>query len=314
MQGVIESRQWDSRADLAEAYLNWGGYAYGAGDDGTPARERFAQRLAGLQAVLHNQDNREHDLLDSNDYYQFQGGMLAAAEVIQRALTVASYHGDHSQPDNPRIRTLKEELGRVVRSRAVNPKWIAGMKRHGYKGAFELAATVDYLFAFDATSELVDDHQYRLLADAYLLDADTREFIRQHNPEALRDIAERLVEAQQRGLWEEPGEPIARRWRICWWIVKSSEGFPAGVGTDSVRDRIAARRIPSRTKSPPTQVRSGALTCRSELAREPAQLRSGRETRSRASSLLQESLNRDAGAAPRSATTPRCRSSPGSHR
>ncbi|MGV8364603.1 cobaltochelatase subunit CobN, partial [Pseudomonas aeruginosa] len=92
------------------------------------------------QAVLHNQDNREHDLLDSNDYYQFQGGMLAAVETL-RGAPVASYHGDHSQPDNPRIRTLKEELNRVVRARAVNPKWIAGMKRHGYKGAFELAAT-----------------------------------------------------------------------------------------------------------------------------------------------------------------------------
>ncbi|SFD24634.1 cobaltochelatase CobN [Pseudomonas citronellolis] len=205
VQGVIEERSWESRADLAAAYLNWGGYAYGAGDDGTPARERFAQRLDGLQAVLHNQDNREHDILDSNDYYQFQGGMLAAAEVIQDR-RVASYHGDHSQPDNPRIRTLKEELGRVLRARAVNPKWIAGMKRHGYKGAFEMAATVDYLFAFDATSELVEDHQYQLLADAYLLDEDTRKFIQRHNPEALRDMAERLLEAQQRGLWQEPGE------------------------------------------------------------------------------------------------------------
>ncbi|WP_444437501.1 cobaltochelatase subunit CobN [Pseudomonas sp. A6] len=205
VQGVIEERSWESRSDLAAAYLNWGGYAYGAGDDGTPARERFAQRLDGLQAVLHNQDNREHDILDSNDYYQFQGGMLAAAEVIQDR-RVASYHGDHSQPDNPRIRTLKEELGRVLRARAVNPKWIAGMKRHGYKGAFEMAATVDYLFAFDATSELVEDHQYQLLADAYLLDEDTREFIQRHNPEALHDMAERLLEAQQRGLWQEPGE------------------------------------------------------------------------------------------------------------
>ncbi|HGN8601224.1 TPA: cobaltochelatase subunit CobN, partial [Pseudomonas aeruginosa] len=175
-----------------------------AADDGTPARERFAQRLERLQAVLHNQDNREHDLLDSNDYYQFQGGMLAAVETL-RGAPVASYHGDHSQPDNPRIRTLKEELNRVVRARAVNPKWIAGMKRHGYKGAFELAATVDYLCAFDATSELIDDHQYALLADAYLLDAETREFVRQHNPQALRDMAERLVEAQRRGLWQEPG-------------------------------------------------------------------------------------------------------------
>lgn len=205
VQQAIAEGAWDSRADLAEVYLTWGGYAYGAGGDGVPARAALERRLAGVQAVLHNQDNREHDLLDSNDYFQFQGGMLAAAETLGGAL-VASYHGDHSQPDNPRIRTLKEELNRVVRARAANPKWIAGIKRHGYKGAFELAATVDYLCAFDATSELIDDHQYQMLTDAYLLDADTREFVRQHNPAALREMTERLLDAQQRGLWQEPGE------------------------------------------------------------------------------------------------------------
>ncbi|WP_268796595.1 cobaltochelatase subunit CobN [Pseudomonas huanghezhanensis] len=205
VQNAIDGRLWQSREDLAEVYLNWGGYAYGASDEGTPARERFAQRLSQVQAVLQNQDNREHDLLDSNDYYQFQGGMLAAAETLSGAKT-ASYHGDHSQPDLPKIRTLKEELNRVVRSRAANPKWIEGVKRHGYKGAFEMAATVDFLFAFDATTELIDDHQYALLADAYLLDPSTREFIQQHNPDALRDMTERMLEAQQRGLWQEPGE------------------------------------------------------------------------------------------------------------
>ncbi|MNZ72618.1 Aerobic cobaltochelatase subunit CobN [compost metagenome] len=205
VQNAIEERLWQTRADLAEVYLNWGGYAYGKGAEGTPARAQFAERLEQLQAVLHNQDNREHDLLDSNDYYQFQGGMLAAVETL-RGAKVASYHGDNSQPDAPRIRTLQQELSRVVRARAANPKWIEGMKRHGYKGAFELAATVDYLFAFDATSELIEDHQYALLTDAYLLDRDTREFIQQHNPSALQDILERLLEAQQRGLWENPGE------------------------------------------------------------------------------------------------------------
>lgn len=205
VQNAIEERLWQTRADLAEVYLNWGGYAYGKHSEGTPARAQFAERLQQMQAVLHNQDNREHDILDSNDYYQFQGGMLAAVETL-RGAKVASYHGDNSQPDTPRIRTLKEELGRVVRARAANPKWIAGMKRHGYKGAFELAATIDYLFAFDATSELVDDHQYALLTDAYLLDQDTREFIQAHNPGALQDILERLLEAQQRGLWENPGD------------------------------------------------------------------------------------------------------------
>jgi len=205
VQGAIDGRLWQTRDDLAEAYLNWGGYAYGAADEGTPARARFAQRLSQVQAVVQNQDNREHDLLDSNDYYQFQGGMLAAAETLGGKAT-ASYHGDHSQPDVPRIRTLKEELNRVVRARAVNPKWIDGAKRHGYKGAFELAATVDNLFAFDATTHLIDDHQYALLAEAYVLDADTRGFMQQHNPHALRDITERLLEAQQRGLWGEPGD------------------------------------------------------------------------------------------------------------
>ena len=121
---------------------------------------------------------------------------MKITEAELRLIARAAIIGDSSQPDNPRIRTLKEELGRVVRSRAVNPKWIAGMKRHGYKGAFELAATVDYLFGFDATSELVDDHQYALLADAYLLDKDTRDFIQQHNPGALQDMLERLLMAQ----------------------------------------------------------------------------------------------------------------------
>jgi len=205
VQNAIEERLWQTREDLAEVYLNWGGYAYGKHSEGTPARAQFAERLEQMQAVLHNQDNREHDILDSNDYYQFQGGMLAAVETL-RGAKVASYLGDNSQPDTPRIRTLKEELNRVVRARAANPKWIEGMKRHGYKGAFELAATIDYLFAFDATSELVDDHQYALLTDAYLLDKSTRDFIQQHNPGALQDILERLLEAQQRGLWQHPGE------------------------------------------------------------------------------------------------------------
>ncbi|WP_434694987.1 cobaltochelatase subunit CobN [Pseudomonas sp. Z1-14] len=205
VQGAVDGRLWQSREDLAEVYLNWGGYAYGASDEGTAARAQFSRRLSQVQAVLQNQDNREHDLLDSNDYYQFQGGMLAAVETLSGE-AAASYHGDHSQPELPKIRTLKEELNRVIRSRAANPKWIDGVKRHGYKGAFELAATVDNLFAFDATTQLIDDHQYALLADAYLLDPNTRDFVRQHNPDALRDMTERMLEAQQRGMWQEPGD------------------------------------------------------------------------------------------------------------
>ena len=205
LQELMASGRWTDGADLAQAYLRAGAYAYGQDEHGKPARGAFEQRLVGLDAVLHNQDNREHDILDSDDYYQFQGGMAVAVEQLTgRPATL--YHGDFSVPGSPRIRTLGEELARVVRSRAVNPKWLEGIKRHGYKGAFEIAATVDYLFAFDATTGTVADHQYAMVADAYVHDDDTREFMRAHNPLALRSVGERLIEAMDRGLWAEPGD------------------------------------------------------------------------------------------------------------
>lgn len=205
LQELIASGNWNESDDLAQAYLRAGAYAYGQDEHGKAARAAFEQRLTSVDAVVHNQDNREHDILDSDDYYQFQGGMAAAVQHLS-GTPAALYHGDFSVPGSPRIRTLGEEVARVVRSRAVNPKWLDGMKRHGYKGAFEIAATVDNLFAFDATTGVVGDHQYALLADAYVHDDDTRAFLQQHNPLALRGIVERLLEAMRRGLWAEPGD------------------------------------------------------------------------------------------------------------
>jgi cobaltochelatase CobN len=209
LQELMASGRWSDGADLAQAYLRSGAFAYGQGEHGAAARASFEQRLAGLDAVLHNQDNREHDVLDSDDYYQFQGGMAVAVQALTGE-AAALYHGDFSVPGEPRIRTLGEELARVVRSRAVNPKWLEGVRRHGYKGAFEMAATVDYLFAFDATTGVVGDYQYALVADAYLHDDTNRAFLQQHNPGALRSIGERLLEAMQRGLWAEPGDQRTR--------------------------------------------------------------------------------------------------------
>ncbi|RMD89233.1 MAG: cobaltochelatase subunit CobN, partial [Alphaproteobacteria bacterium] len=181
--------------------LEWGGYAYGAAAEGTPARAALETRLGQVEAIVQNQDNREHDLLDSDDYYQFEGGAAAAVATLQgRDRPV--YHNDHSRPERPVIRTLEEEIARVVRSRVVNPKWIEGVKRHGYKGAFEMAATVDYLFAFAATTRAVKNHHFDLVHAAFLEDEDTRSFIAEHNPAALREIAERLAEAIDRGLWQ----------------------------------------------------------------------------------------------------------------
>lgn len=205
VQELIDSRRWNSADDIAQAYLRVGAFAYGQDGHGAPARQSFEQRVAGLEAVLHNQDNREHDILDSDDYYQFQGGMAAAVQHLS-GQSAALYHGDFSTPGSPRIRSLGEELARVVRARVVNPKWIAGVQRHGYKGAFEMAATVDYLFGFGATTGQVGDHQYALVADAYVHDPANRAFLERHNPQALRSIGERLLEAMQRGLWQAPGD------------------------------------------------------------------------------------------------------------
>ncbi|MGF1628824.1 MAG: cobaltochelatase subunit CobN [Kiloniellaceae bacterium] len=200
LQALIDERGWREAADLAKAYLAWGGYAYGAGAGGQAAQGLFEDRLKRVEAVVHNQDNREHDLLDSDDYYQFEGGMTAAVEHLSGARPVV-YHNDHSRPESPKIRTLEEEIARVVRARVVNPKWIAGVMRHGYKGAFEMAATVDYLFAFAATTRAVADHHFDAVYAAYLEDPAVRSFLQAHNPAALAEMAERLAEAQERGLW-----------------------------------------------------------------------------------------------------------------
>ena len=200
LQAMIDERLWADKADLAEAYLEWGSYAYGAGVEGERDRAGFETRLKQTEAIVQNQDNREHDILDSDDYYQFEGGAAAAVSTLQ-GQDRPIYHNDHSRPERPVIRTLDEEIGRVVRSRVVNPKWIDGVKRHGYKGAFEMAATVDYLFAFAATTGAVKNHHFDLVDSAFLEDDETREFIADHNPSALIEMAERFQEAIDRGLW-----------------------------------------------------------------------------------------------------------------
>ncbi|MDK4736356.1 cobaltochelatase subunit CobN [Rhizobium sp. CNPSo 3490] len=200
LQALIDEKGWERRADLAEAYLVWGSYAYGAGEEGRAERGLFEERLRSVQAVIQNQDNREHDLLDSDDYYQFEGGMAAAAEELA-GKRPAIYHNDHSRPERPVIRALEEEIGRVVRGRVVNPKWITGVMRHGYKGAAEIAATVDYLFAFAATTGAVGVHHFEAVFRAFVADPGVRGFMIEKNPAAFDEMRERLREAIDRGLW-----------------------------------------------------------------------------------------------------------------
>ena len=201
LQALIDERIWDSQADFGKAYVEWGSYAYGKGRQGARDRSGFETRLGQVDAIVQNQDNREHDLLDSDDYYQFEGGAAAAVQSLQGQARPI-YHNDHSRPERPLIRSLDDEIARVIRSRVLNPKWIDGVKRHGYKGAFEIAATVDYMFAFAATTGAVKSHHFDAIEAAFLEDDDTRDFIAEANAPALREIAQRLQEAIDRDLWQ----------------------------------------------------------------------------------------------------------------
>ncbi|MDB5992014.1 MAG: cobaltochelatase subunit CobN [Herbaspirillum sp.] len=200
---LIQEKNWQSDADFAQAYVNWGGYAYTRNTQGSDQRDAFRVRLAGVQVALHNQDNREHDIFDSDDYLQFHGGMIATI----RALTGQQprhYFGDSHDPARAQVRDLKEETLRVFRSRVVNPKWLDSIRRHGYKGGLELTATVDYLFGYDATAQVMDDWMYQQIAQTYAFDPVMQEFLQQANPWAQNAIAERLLEAAGRGMWGAP--------------------------------------------------------------------------------------------------------------
>ncbi|MFW0794786.1 cobaltochelatase subunit CobN [Gordonia sp. CPCC 205515] len=200
---LIDSREWRSDADLAQVYTEWGGYAYGRDLAGVPAVDDMRAAYRRIAVAAKNTDTREHDIADSDDYFQYHGGMVATV----RALTGKdpdAYIGDSTRPDAVRTRTLSEETSRVFRARVVNPRWISAMQRHGYKGAFEMAATVDYLFGYDATTNVVADWMYEKLTEAYVLDEENQRFMQQSNPWALHGIAERLLEAVERDLWEAP--------------------------------------------------------------------------------------------------------------
>ena len=200
---ALDERNWETVEDLAEVYTAWGGYAYTQRDFGVSARPQFRQRFSQIVVAAKNQDTREHDIFDSDDYMQYHGGMIATV----RALTGRNprqFFGDSSDPSRARVRDLQDEARRVFRSRVVNPKWIESMKRHGYKGAFELSATVDYMFGYDATAQVVEDWMYEDVTESYVLDPETQKFFQESNPWALRSIVERLLEAIERGLWAEP--------------------------------------------------------------------------------------------------------------
>lgn len=204
---AINSKNWETKQDLADIFVNWSGFAYTRNEYGVEKKDEFKRQLSHMDVVSQNQDNREHDIFDSDDYLQFHGGLINAVNRIKSSQgkgKVKEYFGDSSNPASVKIKSLKEEVRQVYRARVVNPKWINSMKQHGYKGGLEMAATLDYMFGYDATTDVIDDHMYEGVSEKYLLDPETQEFLKEKNPWAIRAMGERLLEAANRGLWENP--------------------------------------------------------------------------------------------------------------
>jgi cobaltochelatase CobN len=204
---LIENRSWSNSRDLAEVVLTWGGWAYAASaTHGTEAADAFRRRVATVELALHNRDNREQDLFDSSDQFEYHGGMIAAAALLS-GVQPHAFVGDSSDASRPDVRTLKGEALRVFRARVVNPKWLSGIQRHGYRGGVEIASTVDSLFGFAATAAVISDWMFEAVADKFTR-GEMREFLEQTNPWALNAIVERLLEAEQRQLWAAEAETI----------------------------------------------------------------------------------------------------------
>jgi cobaltochelatase CobN len=208
VSALVEADAWETRGQLGDAYLAASAHAYGHGLSGAPDAPGFAARVRAADAFVHQQDHREIDLLDSGDYAAHEGGFAAAAEKLGGA--PALYHTDSAEPESPKVRTLSEEIARVVRGRAANPQWIAGMMRHGYRGAAEIARGLDGLYGFAATLPARLDRQFDLVFDATLGNEAVDRFLREANPAARDAMAARFDEAMRRDLWRPRRNAVAR--------------------------------------------------------------------------------------------------------
>jgi cobaltochelatase CobN len=202
---AIDAKNWKDEKDLGEIYVVWGGYAYGKKNYGVTAPEQFKRRLSQLDLTVKNEDTREYDMLDGDDFYSYHGGMIAAVKAFKGELP-RSYSGDTSDPERVKIRNTAEETKHIFRARILNPKWIESMKRHDYKGAGDISRMVDIAFGWDATAEVLEDWMYEELAKKYALNKEMQEWLKEVNLYALQNIAERLLEAIERKMWQATEE------------------------------------------------------------------------------------------------------------
>ncbi|KIX12160.1 cobaltochelatase subunit CobN [Dethiosulfatarculus sandiegensis] len=202
---TIDSKAWEKSEDLGEVWVNYGGYAYSSKGYGLERRDNLKRRLKKINLVVKNEDSREYDMLSSDDFNAYFGGFVCAVKAFS-GIQPRAYSGDASDPDRVKNRSIQEEAKHVFRSRILNPKWIQGLMRHGYKGAGDLSRTVDTSFHWDATSGVIDDWMYEGLAQKYAFDKQMQDWLKEVNPYALQNITERLLEAISRGMWQADPE------------------------------------------------------------------------------------------------------------
>lgn len=198
---LIESKYWQTQEDLGNNYIRYSAHAYGRGSYGTSKPMAYRRQLSRMDVTVKNEDSREYDMMSCTDYYNYYGGMIVAVKTVRGHLPFAVM-GDSSDPKRVKIRTTQEEAKHVLRSRLINPKWIAGMKRHGYKGAGDISHVMDIVLGWDATAEVIDDWMYEKIARAYALDPEMQEWMKDVNPFALQNILDKLLEAIGRGMWK----------------------------------------------------------------------------------------------------------------
>lgn len=204
---AVDTKNWTDDSDLANIYLNWGAYVYSRNKEGQFNRDIFKKRLSMIELTTQNTSSRETDILDADDFYHYHGGLANAVKVVKGAAP-KMYCGDSSDPERIKIRTADKELKYIYRSRVLNPKWIEAMKVHGYKGAAEFSKTIDYSFGWDATANIMEDWMYEEISQKYVLDKDMKKWFEKNNLHAYSNIIERLLEADQRGMWQPKTETI----------------------------------------------------------------------------------------------------------
>ncbi len=197
---MINSKKWEKDTDLGEAYITWSGHGYSRKMHGEACRELFAHRLTTCDATVKNISSCEADMLDSDDFYNYHGGLISAVKS-QKGFAPLSYSSNAADVSHITTKNIHKETARIMRARINNPKWIEGLKKHGFKGAQEFSAMVDIIFGWDATSGVIDDYMYDMIYDTYINDKELRDWIKQENPYALHAMSERLLESVQRGMW-----------------------------------------------------------------------------------------------------------------